>query len=106
MGEYDIFFVEKKEDGDWSNPVNIGYPINTTNDNLYYFPIDRYTGLMSLKRESDDSPCHLQNHDQSLIDFVLLYIKLILQRNHMGIWGQRFISHVCNCIIYPKTKQV
>ncbi len=56
MGEYDIFFVEKKEDGDWSNPVNIGYPINTTNDNLYYFPINRYIGLMSLQRESDDVP--------------------------------------------------
>lgn len=39
MGGYDIFRVEM-EDGQWRQPNNIGYPINTTADNLFYVPID------------------------------------------------------------------
>ena len=40
MGGYDIFYSRKKEDGSWAEPVNIGYPINTTDDDLYFQPID------------------------------------------------------------------
>lgn len=36
MGGYDLFFSEKMEDGSWSKPVNLGYPINTTDDEVYY----------------------------------------------------------------------
>ena len=32
MGGLDIFFSRKDEDGQWTTPVNIGYPINTHND--------------------------------------------------------------------------
>jgi len=39
MGGYDIFYSRKKEDGSWAEPVNIGYPINTTDDDLYFQPI-------------------------------------------------------------------
>ncbi|MFC2175984.1 hypothetical protein ACFLR1_03350 [Bacteroidota bacterium] len=34
MGGYDIFRSVKKEDGSWSAPENIGYPINTTGDEV------------------------------------------------------------------------
>ena len=33
IGGYDIFFT-KFRDGDWTKPVNIGYPINTKNNDL------------------------------------------------------------------------
>jgi len=36
MGGYDIFSSTQNEEGVWSKPVNIGYPINTTDDDLYY----------------------------------------------------------------------
>jgi len=36
MGGYDIFFSDLNEDGTWSKPTNIGYPINTTGDDIYY----------------------------------------------------------------------
>ena len=39
MGGMDIFYSTQNEDGTWSKPQNIGYPINTTGDNLYYFPL-------------------------------------------------------------------
>ncbi len=34
MGGFDIFYSTLKQDGTWSEPVNIGYPINTTGDNV------------------------------------------------------------------------
>ncbi len=41
MGGYDIFYSKKNADGTWAEPVNIGYPINTTDDNLYFQPIHK-----------------------------------------------------------------
>jgi hypothetical protein len=35
MGGFDIFFSEKNDKG-WAPPQNMGYPINTTDDDLYY----------------------------------------------------------------------
>ncbi|CAN5600964.1 OmpA family protein [soil metagenome] len=37
MGGYDIFMSKLKADGTWSQPVNIGYPINTEADELGFF---------------------------------------------------------------------
>lgn len=37
MGGYDIFY-SKQIGKKWSVPVNIGYPVNDTRDNLYYCP--------------------------------------------------------------------
>ena len=38
MGGYDLFVSHKTSDG-WSNPENIGYPINSTNDDKFLSPI-------------------------------------------------------------------
>ncbi len=49
MGGYDIFYSLKKTDGTWSTPVNIGYPINTPDDDLFFTPIaDGSRGLMAI----------------------------------------------------------
>ncbi len=32
MGGYDIFFSQMSEEGEWSKPKNVGYPINTEED--------------------------------------------------------------------------
>ncbi len=39
MGGFDIFYSERKADGSWSKPVNLGYPLNTTDDDLFFVPI-------------------------------------------------------------------
>ena len=39
MGGFDIFYSELEENGKWNNPTNIGYPVNTTGDNIFYNPI-------------------------------------------------------------------
>ena len=36
MGGYDIFRTVKNEDGTWSNPENIGYPVNTVDDDVFF----------------------------------------------------------------------
>lgn len=36
MGGFDIFYTSATGDGKWSEPINIGYPINTTDDDIFY----------------------------------------------------------------------
>ncbi|MEA2041936.1 MAG: hypothetical protein U9N85_05225, partial [Bacteroidota bacterium] len=38
MGGFDVYKSEQKEDGTWSEPENIGFPINTVDDDIFYFP--------------------------------------------------------------------
>ncbi len=58
MGGLDIYMSRKDENGNWSEPVNLGYPINTHNDEnsilvhpngkLAYFASDREGGFGEL----------------------------------------------------------
>ncbi len=36
MGGYDVFKTVKQADGSWSDPVNMGYPINTPDDDIFF----------------------------------------------------------------------
>ena len=36
MGEFDVFMSVKDENGIWSAPINLGYPINSVGDDLFY----------------------------------------------------------------------
>lgn len=36
MGGFDIFKSEKTASGGWSTPVNLGYPLNTAGDDVYF----------------------------------------------------------------------
>lgn len=38
MGGYDIYISSIDDEGNWTDPVNLGYPINTTDDDLFYYP--------------------------------------------------------------------
>ncbi len=52
MGGYDIFYCDIYKDGSYSDPVNMGYPINTTNDNLYFCPVrDGLSGVYAMRDE-------------------------------------------------------
>lgn len=51
IGGYDIFKSELIEDRLWSLPVNLGYPINTVDDDIYFsISKDRKTGYYSSAR--------------------------------------------------------
>jgi outer membrane protein OmpA-like peptidoglycan-associated protein/tetratricopeptide (TPR) repeat protein len=40
MGGFDIFYSTKNSMGEWTNPLNIGYPINTTDDDIFFMPFE------------------------------------------------------------------
>jgi tetratricopeptide (TPR) repeat protein len=40
MGGYDIFFSDLIENNTWNDAINIGFPLNTTGDDLFYFPVE------------------------------------------------------------------
>jgi hypothetical protein len=52
MGGYDIFYSTLGDDKKWSEPANIGYPVNNTGDNLFYCPVDKGTsGYISVNQK-------------------------------------------------------
>lgn len=40
MGGFDIFYSTLGDDGTWSEPVNLGYPLNTSDDDLFFVPVN------------------------------------------------------------------
>lgn len=40
MGGYDIFRSELQSNGLWSKPKNLGYPVNSPDDNIFFCPTD------------------------------------------------------------------
>ncbi|MBK9390613.1 MAG: PD40 domain-containing protein [Bacteroidetes bacterium] len=54
MGGYDLFRSEKLSSGSWKKPENMGYPLNTTDDNTYFMPsADGKSGYLFLDKETD-----------------------------------------------------
>ena len=49
IGGFDIFYSKMDENGEWSVPLNIGYPLNTTNDDMGFVPVNNgKSGYMAL----------------------------------------------------------
>lgn len=40
MGGYDVFYSIADKNGKWGTPINLGYPINTTDDDLFFYPVN------------------------------------------------------------------
>ncbi len=54
MGGYDIFRSDLQANNIWSQPENLGYPINTPDDNIFFMPIENgKAGYYSLFKESE-----------------------------------------------------
>lgn len=52
MGGYDIFKTKKEDNGVWSEPVNLGYPINTVDNDIYFvLNVDGTIGFYSSARK-------------------------------------------------------
>lgn len=48
IGGYDIFYSQRLDENEWSSPVNMGYPINTTDDDMSFFPLGNGNGMLSM----------------------------------------------------------
>lgn len=52
MGGFDIFYSTIGTDGEWSEPVNIGYPLNTVDDDVFFYPTaDQKSAYYSSRKE-------------------------------------------------------
>lgn len=48
MGGYDIFYSTVLDNGKWSVPINAGYPLNSTDDDVFFMPLNEgYEGYFS-----------------------------------------------------------
>ena len=48
MGGYDIFYSTLLPNGEWSIPLNVGYPLNTADDDVFFKPLNQgYEGYIS-----------------------------------------------------------
>ena len=52
MGGFDLFMSRRDDDGQWQEPVNLGFPINTNGDEINFFvAADGKTAFISSQRE-------------------------------------------------------
>ncbi len=52
MGGHDIFMSTMDDNGNWTTPINMGYPINTTKEEIHFvFTTDRKTAFLSSSRD-------------------------------------------------------
>ncbi len=48
MGGYDIFFSTLLPNGEWSVPLNVGFPLNSTDDDVFFKPLNEgYQGYFA-----------------------------------------------------------
>lgn len=66
FGGFDVFSAKKLEKG-WAEPVNLGYPINSSYDDISYFP-DTKTGKAYLASNRKGAFCISPDKDCSLHD--------------------------------------
>ena len=64
IGGYDVFMSVKNASNNWTDPINLGYPINTTDDDVYFRPVkDGIFAYSSLPQPGDNS-----NYDINLLE--------------------------------------
>ena len=52
MGGFDLFMSRRNDDGQWQQPINLGFPINTSGDEINFFvAADGKTAFISSQRE-------------------------------------------------------
>lgn len=82
IGGYDIFSSIKVNETRWSQPTNMGYPISTTDDDMFFFPVDQNKGLVSLLDKSSETGRRIK----------MVTISPYGQRDFTPISGKLFLS--------------
>jgi outer membrane protein OmpA-like peptidoglycan-associated protein len=64
MGGFDIFKTEKDKNGAWIDPVNLGYPINTPGDDVFFITLGKKAYYSTLSKGSSN------NYNIMQVDFI------------------------------------
>ena len=93
MGGFDLFTAQKDSSGKWSDPVNLGYPVNNTGDNDYFFPVNDTTGYLYAYR--DDSYGQTDIYRVTIQDVlkkgIVPLTVTVLQKNISGVAEQALL---------------
>jgi hypothetical protein len=55
MGRLDVFYSQMRQDSTWNKPVNMGYPINTPDDDFFFVPtLDKSHAYYASSRFEDN----------------------------------------------------
>jgi len=68
MGGFDLFMSNRNDDGNWSVPINLGFPLNSTDDDLRIVPV----GIGNILCYS---PFIMEEHVRQEISFLALDVK-------------------------------
>jgi Tol biopolymer transport system component len=72
MGGYDIFMSQMKSDSSWTEPVNLGYPINSTKDEIsFVMSADSKTAYISSRKDGGLGGADIYEIDMSNYTFLL-----------------------------------
>ena len=58
IGGFDVFYAELQDDGSWGKPVNMGYPLNTTDDDFTLSPLGEQEEGMAFLFSGGESTQH------------------------------------------------
>lgn len=78
MGGFDIFFTAQDDSGHWAEPINMGYPINTPDDDVFYITsVDGKRAYFSSVREGSygDKDIYMAELAKSQVDAPLTLLK-------------------------------
>lgn len=70
MGGYDVFMTQMKADSSWTEPVNLGYPINSTKDDIYFvMTADGKKAYISSRKDGGNGGADIYEIDMSNYTF-------------------------------------
>ncbi|MAO32095.1 MAG: hypothetical protein CL824_01190 [Crocinitomicaceae bacterium] len=98
MGEFDIFSVSKDENGMWMEPVNLGYPINSPGQDLFYTSNydARYAFITSIRKGGKgDKDVYMIDNKTSNADGLAFLNGKIINTNGNDIPEGSYISLKC-----------
>ena len=61
MGGFDVFYTILRPDGTWTIPENLGYPVNSTGDDVNFVPVDTEDNMFVAARLSNDNKLVVQH---------------------------------------------
>ncbi|TSA51232.1 MAG: hypothetical protein D4R43_01045 [Sphingobacteriales bacterium] len=85
MGDADIFYCRKDSAGKWSEPINLGYPINTKNDELSFtVSLDGKKVYYSSEKVKGDFDLYYFDMPESARPIPVTYLKGIITNQTTG----------------------
>lgn len=101
MGGFDIFLSIIDENGEWSDPVNLGSPLNSTSDDLFYTTTaDGLTGYLTSYRNDSHGEkdiYEIKNDFLGVKDYLVLYGDVIEVNGKPLPEDLKFIITCKNC---------